>query len=180
MPDHRRFIIAVLGAAFLTMLSGCATTRLARVKPWQRGTLAGYTMRRDRDPLHTAMTEHVYFSRETASGDRGVGGSTVGQDFSEAIVITGLNVTDAQSWSITNTLPPGVEAEGVVVEGNSLVVNPSNGILILTGTPIQAGIYQATISGYQYFNRTGRGGDRGARHSTAPRVGVVVQPTHAM
>ena len=36
------------------------------------------TMNPDRDPEGTAMTEHVYFSREAASGGRGVGGSGCG------------------------------------------------------------------------------------------------------
>ena len=56
-------------------LGGCAT---ARVQPWQRGTLADSTMNPDRDPLATAMAEHVFFSREAASGGRGVGGSGCG------------------------------------------------------------------------------------------------------
>lgn len=59
-------------------LSGCATTQLVRVKPWERATLTDYTMRPDRDPLYTAFTEHTYFSRETATGGRGVGGSGCG------------------------------------------------------------------------------------------------------
>ena len=67
----------VLGASLL-LLAGCATPQLVRVKPWQRGTLADYTMRPDRDPLQTAMSEHVYYSRETANGGRGVGGSGCG------------------------------------------------------------------------------------------------------
>jgi hypothetical protein len=67
--------LAVIGAAFF---SGCASTTLVRVKPWERATLADYTMRPDRDPVHTAMAEHVYFSRETANGGRGVGGSGCG------------------------------------------------------------------------------------------------------
>ena len=54
---------------------GCAT---ARVQPWQRAKLADSTMNPDRDPLATAMAEHVFFSRETASGGRGVGGSGCG------------------------------------------------------------------------------------------------------
>lgn len=66
----------LLGAAAL--LSGCANTNLVRVKPWERATLASYEMRPDRDPLHTAMAEHVFFSRETATGGRGVGGSGCG------------------------------------------------------------------------------------------------------
>jgi hypothetical protein len=53
--------------------SGCTT-----VHPWERATLADYTMRPDRDGLATAMTEHIYFSREASSGGRGVGGSGCG------------------------------------------------------------------------------------------------------
>lgn len=71
--------VALLCAvAGILSFSGCASTNLAPVKPWQRATLADYTMRPDRDPLNTAMAEHVYFSRETASGGRGVGGSGCG------------------------------------------------------------------------------------------------------
>jgi hypothetical protein len=61
-------IAALLGAA------GCSSTALVRVKPWERAALTDSTMRPDRDPLHTAMAEHVYFSREAATGGRGVGG----------------------------------------------------------------------------------------------------------
>jgi hypothetical protein len=64
-------VIAVLG-------SGCASTTLVRVKPWERGILSDYTMRPDRDPLYTSMAEHIYFSRESATGGRGVGGSGCG------------------------------------------------------------------------------------------------------
>jgi hypothetical protein len=73
----KRFLVpALLGLASLS--AGCASTNLVRVQPWQRATLADYTMRPDRDPLHTAMAEHVFFSRETAAGGRGVGGSGCG------------------------------------------------------------------------------------------------------
>jgi hypothetical protein len=64
--------------AAAALLSGCANTNLVRVKPWERATLASYEMRPDRDPLNTAMAEHVFFSRETATGGRGVGGSGCG------------------------------------------------------------------------------------------------------
>lgn len=67
--------LAALAAA---LGSGCANPNLVRVKPWERATLADYTMRSDRDPLHTALVEHRYFSRETATGGRGVGGSGCG------------------------------------------------------------------------------------------------------
>ena len=61
-----------------SLFSGCASSALVRVKPWERATLADYTMRPDRDPLHSAMSEHIFFSRETTTGGRGVGGSGCG------------------------------------------------------------------------------------------------------
>ena len=63
----------LLASVLLVIGSGCTN-----VKPWQRGTLAGYTMRADRDPLGTAQAEHIWFSREQASGGRGVGGGGCG------------------------------------------------------------------------------------------------------
>ena len=67
--------LATLG---LTSLGGCTNTTFVRVQPWERTALADYTMRPDRDPLETTMAEHVYFSRESASGGRGIGGSGCG------------------------------------------------------------------------------------------------------
>ena len=66
-------VIFSLASALLLVGSGCTN-----VKPWQRGTLADYTMRADRDPLSTAQAEHIWFSREEASGGRGVGGGGCG------------------------------------------------------------------------------------------------------
>ena len=65
------FVLFLASAAGL--LSGCAT-----VKPWERATLADYTMRADRDPLTDTLREHVYFTREAAAGGRGVGGGGCG------------------------------------------------------------------------------------------------------
>jgi type IV pilus biogenesis protein CpaD/CtpE len=74
MTSRCRFpILFALLASGLGLLTGCTTTQ-----PWQRGTLADYTMRGDRDKLAAAMTEHVYFSREAASGGQGVGGGGCG------------------------------------------------------------------------------------------------------
>lgn len=55
------------------LLTGCQ-----HVEPWERGTLADYTMRADRDPLTVVNREHMWFSREAASGGRGVGGGGCG------------------------------------------------------------------------------------------------------
>jgi Domain of unknown function (DUF4266) len=58
---------------FLLSTLGCA-----HVKPWQRATLADETMRPDRDPLGELLSEHLWFSREAASGGQGVGGGGCG------------------------------------------------------------------------------------------------------
>ncbi len=72
----RPSIFLLLALAGLAVgLGGCATVR---VQPWQRATLADSTMNPDRDPLASAMADHVVFSREAASGGRGVGGSGCG------------------------------------------------------------------------------------------------------
>ena len=63
----------MLASALLITVTGCAN-----VKPWQREHLADYTMRGDRDPLGVAQIEHIWFSREEASGGRGVGGGGCG------------------------------------------------------------------------------------------------------
>jgi type IV pilus biogenesis protein CpaD/CtpE len=69
----RTWAVLALLAAAVTGLSGCAT-----VQPWQRGTMADYTMRPDRDPLTDSQREHIFFTREAASGGRGVGGGGCG------------------------------------------------------------------------------------------------------
>jgi len=61
------------GVIALLVNSGCAN-----VKPWQRETLADYTMRADRDPLRVSQMQHVWFSREEANGGGGVGGGGCG------------------------------------------------------------------------------------------------------
>jgi hypothetical protein len=67
----KTLLAASLGCLLLG--SGCV-----HVKPWERTVLADYTMRGDRDPLGIAIDEHLYFSREAASGGRGVGGGGCG------------------------------------------------------------------------------------------------------
>ena len=62
----------------LIVLAGWTGWGCAAVKPWQRGTLSDYTMRADRDPLGQGQVDHIYFSREMATGGRGVGGGGCG------------------------------------------------------------------------------------------------------
>ncbi len=71
-----RLILALCVSSAAALFSGCSTT--VRVQPWERATLTDYTMRPDRDPLAVALAEHTFFSRESATGGRGVGGSGCG------------------------------------------------------------------------------------------------------
>ena len=79
MKNSRRLLLlAVPGVAILLLASGCTNPSLVRVHPWERAALADYTMNPGRDPLALASAEHIYFSRESASGGRGVNGSSCG------------------------------------------------------------------------------------------------------
>lgn len=68
-----RFLLLIPLAAVALAGAGCET-----VEPWDRGTMADYTMRADRDGLAETFYEHVYFTREGASGGKGVGGGGCG------------------------------------------------------------------------------------------------------
>lgn len=54
-------------------LFGCAT-----VQPWEREVLAREDMQLDANALDTAFDDHIYFSKEGASGGRGFGGGGCG------------------------------------------------------------------------------------------------------
>ena len=71
MKMRRLFLTAALLCAVFG--SGCK-----HVSPWERGALADPIMNPDRDPLGIMMAEHMWFSREAASGGRGVGGGGCG------------------------------------------------------------------------------------------------------
>ncbi len=64
------FILIMLSS----LLAGCAVD----VKPWQRGQLAEQKMQLIADPTEQFFDEHIYFSKEAASGGKGVGGGGCG------------------------------------------------------------------------------------------------------
>lgn len=72
MKTSKLIFVAVL-AVLAGLVSGCQ-----HVSPWERGVLADATMRPDANPLNVMMAEHMWFSREAASGGRGVGGGGCG------------------------------------------------------------------------------------------------------
>jgi len=73
------FLPAVRAAAGLllaALLAGC--TGWGHVEAWEKGNLAKPSMRLDTDPLDARFTQHIYTSKEAASGGGGVGGGGCG------------------------------------------------------------------------------------------------------
>ncbi|MEI6691681.1 MAG: DUF4266 domain-containing protein [Chlorobium sp.] len=62
--------------AIMSVLSGCAIG--TTVQPWEKQTLARPEMTFEGDKLDNAYTEHIYSSKEAASGGAGVGGGGCG------------------------------------------------------------------------------------------------------
>lgn len=62
----------------LVFLQISCSSKLVRVKPYERGNLAHPLMSPERDSLLLAMTSHAYFSREASFGGGGVGGGGCG------------------------------------------------------------------------------------------------------
>lgn len=57
----------------IVALSGCA-----EVKPWQRSILAQEEMQLTPDAIESYVDDHIYFSKEAATGGKGVGGGGCG------------------------------------------------------------------------------------------------------
>jgi len=68
MKKRYLFLLAVV-----LMASGCA-----QVKPWERDLLAEKKMQLEPAPVDSALDEHIFFSKEAASGGAGVGGGGCG------------------------------------------------------------------------------------------------------
>jgi hypothetical protein len=71
----RKSVYTILSIITLT-LSGCSLG--TAVQPWEKQTLARPEMTFEGDKLDTAYTEHIYSSKEAASGGSGVGGGGCG------------------------------------------------------------------------------------------------------
>jgi hypothetical protein len=61
--------------ALAAALAGCAAPG---ARPWERGELARADMLLQGDPLETRFNEHIYASKEAASGGSAVGGGGCG------------------------------------------------------------------------------------------------------
>lgn len=66
--------LTICGALGLA-LTGCSSLG---VKPWQHEILARPEMALNASPLDAAIDDHIYFSKEAASGGRSFGGGGCG------------------------------------------------------------------------------------------------------
>ena len=74
IPMRHALRSLVLFMALVT--AGCAT--MEPPKPWERGDLTKASMQIDPDKLETKIQQHVYTSKEAATGGYGVGGGGCG------------------------------------------------------------------------------------------------------
>lgn len=70
--SYMRFF-TVTGVLAAALMSGCA-----EVKPWERNILAQPEMQLVPDKLESYVDDHIYFSKEAATGGKGVGGGGCG------------------------------------------------------------------------------------------------------
>jgi hypothetical protein len=73
-PGRVLSLALVLSAALAA--GGCAS--FSPPQPWEKGYLARPDMQFDYDKLDTKYTQHIYFSKEGASGGYGIGGGGCG------------------------------------------------------------------------------------------------------
>ena len=67
-------VVALL--SIFSVVTGCGM--IQPVQPWEKGMLAKPEMNFDSDRLEAKFTEHIYTSKEGASGGGGVGGGGCG------------------------------------------------------------------------------------------------------
>ena len=70
-----RGLAAAAATAAVLFLGACGAVG---PKPWERDLLARPEMALDAAPVDSAIDDHVYFSKESASGGRGFGGGGCG------------------------------------------------------------------------------------------------------
>jgi Domain of unknown function (DUF4266) len=65
-------------ALLLAVILGTCGCSTLGVKPWQREILARPQMALNANPIDAAIDDHIYFSKEAASGGRSFGGGGCG------------------------------------------------------------------------------------------------------
>ena len=59
-------------------LAGCSALSFEEVKPWERGVLAQDNMQLIPDAMQSYADDHMYFSKEAATGGKAVGAGGCG------------------------------------------------------------------------------------------------------
>ena len=75
IPRALRLLPAVLLLAALASLTGCAAMA---VHPWDRDLLSEKRMSFNPLPMHAALDDHIYFSKEGSTGGADLGGGGCG------------------------------------------------------------------------------------------------------
>jgi len=78
MIPHNLARLVVRLTATGVMLAGLSGCALPPVQPWEKGEVARTDMLIPGDPLESRFTEHLYASKEAASGGSAVGGGGCG------------------------------------------------------------------------------------------------------
>jgi Domain of unknown function (DUF4266) len=68
--------VALCAVAVTSLMSGCSS--ITPVNAWEKADLAKPEMTFESDVLDAKFTDHIYFSREAATGGSGVGGGGCG------------------------------------------------------------------------------------------------------
>jgi len=77
--EDKKLVIAVKSIVLIFLITLVSTGCLFQeVKPWERDILAQDKMKLVPSPVETGLDEHIYFSKEAASGGQGVGGGGCG------------------------------------------------------------------------------------------------------
>jgi hypothetical protein len=80
MLQHLKVLSITLSASLI--LGGCSIiepmTKVEKVQPWQKGTLAKKQLALEGDAIDRYVDEHIYFSKEASTGGTGVGGGGCG------------------------------------------------------------------------------------------------------
>lgn len=74
----RRHVVLKCTVLIILLSQLCACSHLGKVEAWEKGTLAKSEMRLDKDKLALKNADHIYTSREGASGTGSVGGGGCG------------------------------------------------------------------------------------------------------
>lgn len=74
-PRAVRRLRTISLAALLAPLAACSNLG---VQPWERELLAKPAMQLSVSPVESAIDDHIYFSKEAATGGRGFGGGGCG------------------------------------------------------------------------------------------------------